>query len=133
MTSCIPLSVGAAGYGDGVAGLTVLYDEGCGFCTRLAARIARRAGVDAAAIGSAAGAHHLRDLGRSERYAAVHVVDRLGRRWSGGAAVARLLRDLPGGGPAAAVLSAFPGAAERVYRLVAGHRGLVARLVRLPC
>ena len=69
-----------------MAQLTVLYDEGCGFCTRVAQRLARSPLVDIAPIGSPLGSVLLRDLTLAERYAAVHVVDALGRRSSGGAA-----------------------------------------------
>jgi predicted DCC family thiol-disulfide oxidoreductase YuxK len=114
-----------------MAALTVLYDEGCGFCTRVVQRLARPGRVDAAAIGSPLGSALLRDLTPEERYAAVHVVDPLGRRSSGGTALAPLARELPGGTYAAAVLEAFPGATERAYRLVARHRALVSKLTRL--
>ena len=100
-------SVGGEGYGAGVGGLTVLYDEDCGFCTALARRLERYRGLRAAAIGSPAGMRLLRDLGDAERYATVHVVDSSGRRRSGGAAVAPLLRALPG-------CRALAGACERL-------------------
>jgi predicted DCC family thiol-disulfide oxidoreductase YuxK len=114
-----------------MAELTVLYDEGCGFCTRLALRLAHSGRVDVAAIGSSLGSVLLRDLDPAERYAAAHVVDELGRRSSGGAVLAPLARTFPGGWPLAAALDFFPGATERVYGLVARNRGLVSRLTRL--
>jgi predicted DCC family thiol-disulfide oxidoreductase YuxK len=132
MTSCIPLSVGAAGYGDLVAGLTVLYDEGCGFCTKLAAWLARRRGLRAAAIGSGTGSYLLRDLTPAERYAEVHVVDAVGRRRSGGAALAPLLRALPGGSAPAALCDAFPGLTAHAYHLAAGNRGAALRMLGTP-
>lgn len=106
-----------------MAEVTLLYDEGCGFCTRLAARLAKAPGIAAAPIGSPVGSLLLRDLSRVERYASVHVVDRIGRRWSAGAALSPLLRGLPGGRPVAAACDALPGLAEHGYRLVARNRG----------
>jgi predicted DCC family thiol-disulfide oxidoreductase YuxK len=114
-----------------MAELTVLYDEGCGFCTRLAARLARRPHITAAPIGSATGSHLLRDLSPAERYATVHVVDATGRRWSGGGALPPLLRKLRGGSLVAAVCEVFPRPTHLAYRVVARHRGLVSSLTRL--
>ena len=105
----------------------MLYDEGCGVCTRLGARVARRSGIAAEPIGSAAGALFLRDLTPAERYAAFHVVDAHGRRWSAGAALPPLLDALPGGLPAS-ICRTFPVLTERVYRLVARSRPLIAKL-----
>lgn len=114
-----------------MAQLTVLYDEGCGFCTRVARGLARSGRVELAPIGSPLGSVLLRDLTPAERYAAVHVVDARGRRSSGGAALAPLARAFPCGAPLAAALDAFPGATERAYGLVARNRGLVSRVTRL--
>ena len=58
-----------------MAELTVLYDEGCGFCTRVALWVARAPQVEIAPIGSPAGALLLRDLPEPERY---------GRSWQKG-------------------------------------------------
>jgi len=113
-----------------MAGLTVLYDEGCGFCTELASWLARRPGLEAVAIGSPQGALLLRDLAPERRYDAVHVVDGLGRRRSGGAALAPVLRELPGCSVAAGACDAFPAVAAGGYRLVARNRALVSRLLR---
>jgi predicted DCC family thiol-disulfide oxidoreductase YuxK len=109
--------------------LTVLYDESCPFCTGVALWLARRVAIEAAPIGSETGDRLLRDLGRTERYASVHVVDALGRRRSAGAALPPLLRQLPRCAPAAAVCEALPGATERAYRLVSRHRGLASGMV----
>jgi predicted DCC family thiol-disulfide oxidoreductase YuxK len=127
------LSVGTAGYGARMAELTVLYDEGCGFCSGVAARLRQLEGVEAAAIGSATGAFLLRDLDAGERYAEFHVVDRFGRRRSGGAALPVLALRLWGGGAAARVLAAFPGLTSRGYGLAARHRALLARLTGIRC
>jgi len=114
-----------------MGGMTVLYDEDCVFCTRIAARLARRPGIAAEPIGSTAGARMLRDLTASERYAAVHVVDAHGRRSTGGAALPPLLEALPGGALPAALCRAFPRLTERLYRMVARNRSHLARLTRL--
>jgi predicted DCC family thiol-disulfide oxidoreductase YuxK len=110
--------------------LTVLYDEGCGFCTEVARWLGRRPGVSVAPIGSETGSSLLRDLTLPERYDSVHVVDGLGRRLSAGASLPPLLRTLPGGRAPAAMLEAFPSIAELGYRLVSGHRALAGRIVR---
>ena len=114
-----------------MAELTVLYDEGCGFCTRSALRVARPPRVEIAPIGSPLGSVLLRDLTTEERYAAAHVVDALGRRSSGGAVLAPLARTFRAGEPLAAVFDAFPGVTERLYGLVARNRRLLSRMTRL--
>jgi len=91
-----------------VAGLTVLYDEECGFCTRVAAWLGRLEGITVAAIGSPTGARLLRDLPPEERYEELHVVDPVGRRLSGGAALPVLARRLRGGFAVARLLDASP-------------------------
>ena len=111
--------------------LTVLYDEGCGFCTALATRLARISrGVAVEPIGSATGERLLADLEPEERYAAVHVVDGEGRRRSAGAAVPPLLARLPGGRLPAALAARFPRLTEAGYRLVARNRGVLSRVTR---
>ena len=113
--------------------MTVLYDEECGFCTRVAAWLGRLDGVEAAAIGSATGSLLLRDLSPDERYAEVHVVDARGRRRSGGAALPVLARRLRHGPAPARLLDAFPRVTALGYDLVARHRALVSRLVGIRC
>ena len=108
----------------------MLYDEGCGFCTRVALRVARPPRVDIAPIGSPLGSLLLRDLTPVERYATMHVVDATGRRRSGGAALAPLARTIPGGAALAAAFDAFPGLADAAYDLVARNRGLASKLLR---
>ena len=114
-----------------MAELTVLYDEGCGFCTRVAHRLERSGRFDVAPIGSLLGSVLLRDLDPTERYAAAHVVDTLGRRSSGGAVLAPIARAFRLGALPAAAFDAFPRATERAYGLVARNRGLVSRVTRL--
>jgi predicted DCC family thiol-disulfide oxidoreductase YuxK len=113
-----------------VGELTVLYDEGCGLCSRLAAMLARRPGLRAAAIGSPEGALLLRDLAPRQRYDAVHVVDACGRRRTGGAALPIVFRALPGGRFPAAALAAHPAVTEHGYRLVARNRAAASRALR---
>ena len=127
----MPPSVGVEGYVHRMAELTVLYDEGCGFCTRVAHRLACSGRVDIAPIGSPLGSVLLRDLDPTERYAAAHVVDTLGRRSSGGAVLAPIARAFRLGALPAAAFDAFPRATERAYGLVARNRGLVSRVTRL--
>ena len=127
------LSVGTGGYGARVAELTVLYDEQCAFCRRLAVSLGRLDGIDVAAIGSERGAELLRDLSPRERYAELHVVDALGRRRSGGAALPVLACRLRGGRVLARLLAAFPRATTRGYGLVARHRALVSYLTGMRC
>ena len=113
-----------------MAELTVLYDEGCGFCTRVALRVARPPRVDIAPIGSPRGSLLLRDLTPLERYATMHVVDATGRRRSGGSALAPLARTIPSGAALASAFDAFPGLADAAYDLVARNRGLASKLLR---
>jgi predicted DCC family thiol-disulfide oxidoreductase YuxK len=109
----------------------VLYDEGCGFCTRVALWAARPPRVEIAPIGSPAGELLLRDLTKPERYATMHVVDATGRRRSGGGALATLARAIPGGAPVATALDVFPTLTGAAYELVARNRGLGSKLLRL--
>lgn len=110
--------------------LTVLYDEGCAVCTALAAWLERRGrAVSVAPIGSAVGERLLRDLSPTERYASVHAVGALGRRHSGGAAVAPVLRALPGGRAAAAIAAALPRPTAAAYRLLAQRRATLGRFL----
>jgi predicted DCC family thiol-disulfide oxidoreductase YuxK len=113
-----------------MAELTVLYDEGCGFCTRVARWVAHPPRVEIAPVGSPAGELLLRDLTQEERYATMHVVDATGRRRSGSSALAPLARTIPGGTALAIVLDAFPGPTRAAYDLVARNRGLASMLLR---
>jgi predicted DCC family thiol-disulfide oxidoreductase YuxK len=109
--------------------ITVLYDESCSVCTRLAAWLARRDGVVAVGIGSPRGARELRDLPAAERTAAFHAIDAQGRRRSGGAALPLVLGALPGGTVPAALAASFPRLAELGYATIARHRRLLSRLL----
>ncbi len=114
-----------------MAELTVLYDEGCGFCMRVALWVARPRRVAVAPIGSPLGSLLLRDLTPVERYATVHVVDATGRRRSGGSALAPLARTIPGGTALATAFDAFPGLTDAAYDLIARNRGLASKLLRV--
>jgi predicted DCC family thiol-disulfide oxidoreductase YuxK len=110
--------------------LIVLFDEGCGFCTRLAGWLEQRPMIAVEPIGSPTGARLLRDLPPERRYDTVHVVDGRGRRFSGAEALPPLLCTLPGLAWAAPIAEAFPRPLEWGYELVARHRGALSRLLR---
>jgi predicted DCC family thiol-disulfide oxidoreductase YuxK len=111
--------------------LTVLVDEDCGICTRAGRWLARHEGLLVESIGSAAGAHLLRDLTPTERYAAVHAVDGDGRRSSGGAALQLIARRLPGGRGPASLAARLPRLTEAAYGLVVRNRKARSRLAGL--
>ena len=113
-----------------MAELTVLYDEGCGFCTRVARWVVRPPRVEIAPIGSPLGTVLLRDLTQSQRYATMHIVDEAGRRRSGGDALAPIARTIPGGATLGTVLEALPGPTGATYDLLARNRGLASKLLR---
>jgi predicted DCC family thiol-disulfide oxidoreductase YuxK len=111
-------------------GLTVLYDEGCAFCTAVAEWVERRSAIVAIApIGSSLGDRALRDLPSVRRYESVHVVDRKGRRRSGADALPTLFAAVPGLGRVGVLAAWFPGLARVGYAFVANHRRLVSRVV----
>ena len=111
--------------------LTLLYDEGCAFCTWVAGPFRSLDGVRVEPIGSERGDELLAGLTREERYASVHVVDAAGRRRSGAEALPPLLRRARGGRPAAWLVERFPRTAAWGYGLVSRHRSLLARVLRL--
>jgi predicted DCC family thiol-disulfide oxidoreductase YuxK len=111
----------------------VLYDRDCGFCRWSLDKILawdRHGRLHPVAIQSDEGQRLLAPVPPERRLDSWHlVVD--GEVRSAGAAAAPLFAILPGGRPLAALLGAFPHATERAYRWVAGHRDLVARLLRI--
>ena len=113
------------------ATLTILYDEGCGFCTAIAGRLAKRDGVAAAEFASPTGDIALEGLSRNERYASFHVVDSSGRLSSAGEALAALLAVLPAGRATSRVARAFPRVTEALYRQTARRRDLLGRLFQV--
>jgi predicted DCC family thiol-disulfide oxidoreductase YuxK len=113
--------------------LAVLYDRDCGFCKWSLDKILawdRNRRLRPVAIQSEEGQRLLADVEPERRLDSWHLVED-GKVSSAGAAAPRLFEALPGGRPLAAVLRAFPGATERAYRWVAGHRDLMARLLRI--
>jgi predicted DCC family thiol-disulfide oxidoreductase YuxK len=111
--------------------LTVLYDDECGICTRLALWLEARPGMSVAPIDSDVGTMPLRDLSPAERIASVHVIDASSRRSSGGAALVPLLRRLPLGRFPVAAIETLPALGDGLYRLVARHRRTLSRLAGL--
>ena len=110
---------------------TLLYDEGCAFCTWVARRFRSADGLRVAPIGSAVGDELLAGLTREERYASVHLVGADGRRRSGAEALPPLLRRVRGGRPLAWLQERFPRAGAWGYGLVARNRSVLGRLLRL--
>jgi predicted DCC family thiol-disulfide oxidoreductase YuxK len=108
----------------------ILYDADCGFCRwSLGVILAwdRRRRLRPVALQDAEAGRLLAGMPRAEQMRSFHVVERDGRVHSAGAAVGPLGRRLPGGAPLVAVAAALPGVAERVYRLIADHRGSLGR------
>jgi predicted DCC family thiol-disulfide oxidoreductase YuxK len=111
----------------------VLYDAECGFCRwalGVLLRWDRRGRLRPVALQDPEASTLLPGMDERERMGSLHVVDGQGRVASAGAALVALARGLPGGAPLAAAGERMPGAVERGYRLVAGRRGLLGRLVR---
>jgi predicted DCC family thiol-disulfide oxidoreductase YuxK len=111
---------------------TVIYDGDCGLCKTLlalllAADTHRR--LRPLALHTSEADRLLADLTPAQRDASWHLVDPTGHRESAGAASPPLLRLLPGGAAPAALLSIAPSATERAYRLVAGNRSVLGRLI----
>ncbi len=71
----------------------------------------------------------LADLSPDERMASWHLVDDTGVRTSAGTALAPALALLPGGRIPSTIVARMPHLAERAYRWVADHRGLLGRFV----
>jgi predicted DCC family thiol-disulfide oxidoreductase YuxK len=113
--------------------LAVLYDSDCGFCKWALDKILawdRRHRLRPVAIQSEEGGRLLAGIEPDRRLDSWHLVAD-GEVRSAGAAAPGLFEALPGGRPLAGVLRAFPRATERAYRWVAGHRDLLARLLRI--
>jgi predicted DCC family thiol-disulfide oxidoreductase YuxK len=111
---------------------TVLYDADCGFCKWMLAALLRwdlRARLRPLALQGASADELLADLTREQRMASWHLISPVGKRRSGGAALAPLLRLLPAGRPLAAVIGRLPGPIDGAYRWVAANRTQLSRYV----
>jgi predicted DCC family thiol-disulfide oxidoreductase YuxK len=110
----------------------LFYDADCGFC-RVAAGLVlawdRGSLLAPVAIQDPAASRWLGGLSEEERMGSWHLVTRDGVRHSGGAAFAPLFEILPRGARLARLARRSPRAAERVYRLVAGNRERLVKLV----
>ena len=99
----------------------LVYDPGCRFCTVAAAAVLaldRRRLLEPL------------PLPATELPAdSWHLIDARGNVSSAGAAAAPLLRLLPGGALPAALAVRFPHGTERAYRLIAGNRGRLGRVL----
>jgi predicted DCC family thiol-disulfide oxidoreductase YuxK len=113
--------------------LAVLYDRDCGFCKWALDKILawdRNQRLRPVAIQSEEGERLLADIAPERRLDSWHLVTD-GKVQSAGAAAPDLFAALPGGRPLGALLRTFPGLTDRAYRWVAGHRDLLARLLRI--
>lgn len=112
--------------------VTVLYDPDCGFCRWSAERLRvwdRRHALGFEPLGSAHADRLLLVVPVERRLDSWHVVERDGRVWSAGQAVARVLRLLPGGAPLALAAELAPGLTDRLYASVARRRSTLGRLL----
>ena len=110
--------------------MIVLYDGDCGFCRWMVAWALERdrdGVLTVAPIQSPAGERLLADLEPAERLRSVHVVHDDGRRTSGGAAAREVLEVTAR--PLARLAAFSPRVTDLVYRLVAGQRSRLSRLV----
>lgn len=114
------------------SGPVVLYDGECGLCRwtlGVLLRWDRRGALRPAALQSPEAAQLLADMPEERRMASLHVALPDGQVASGGEALTALASVLPGGAPLARLGAALPGLPERGYRLVAGHREVLGRLI----
>jgi predicted DCC family thiol-disulfide oxidoreductase YuxK len=112
----------------------ILYDADCGFCKWSLDKILgwdRHRRLRPIAIQSDEGQALLAAVPEVERLDSWHLVSPAGDVRSAGAAAAPLAELLPGGRPLARMFRSFPRATERAYRLVAGHRDRLARVLRI--
>jgi predicted DCC family thiol-disulfide oxidoreductase YuxK len=108
----------------------VLYDGNCGFCRWTVAWALKRDRdrlLTVAPIQSPTGDRLLAGVDAAERLRAVHVVHDDGRHESGGAAAQAVLR--VSARRLARLAGISPRLVELVYRLVAGNRARLSRLV----
>jgi predicted DCC family thiol-disulfide oxidoreductase YuxK len=110
----------------------VLYDADCGLCRVTLALLLRwdAEGILApVALQDPAAELLLADIDHEQRMQSWHLITPEGERLAAGAALAEVLRLLPGGAALARPLRAWPGVAERLYYLVADHRGSIGPLI----
>ena len=117
--------------GDEARTLTVLYDGGCGFCTRQARLAARVAGGQRTRLVSTAtpGVRERYGLAADGVRRQLYVRDGSGRLWGGAGAVARLVRAVPVVG-VVGWLYLVPGlrqVADALYGWVSTHRQEISR------
>jgi predicted DCC family thiol-disulfide oxidoreductase YuxK len=111
----------------------ILYDADCGFCRWSVARILRRdrnGDFRAVALQSPEADRLLPGMDEERRLSSWHVVTPEGRVYSAGAGLVPILPLYPGGKQLQAFVRAFPWVAEGGYRLVAGNRGFLGRILR---
>jgi predicted DCC family thiol-disulfide oxidoreductase YuxK len=113
-----------------VAKATVIYDADCGFCKWCLALLLLwdRSALRPLPLGTPEADRLLVDLTVEERNASWHLILDA-KRFSAGAALAPALALLPGGRIPSALVARVSGQAERGYRWVADHRGLLGRFV----
>ena len=110
----------------------VLYDEDCGFCRWSAGRLRawdRHGRLAFAPIQGPEGERLLAGLDRDARLDSLHAVTPDDRVWSAGAALPPVVRALPGVAIAATLATKAPRLTEAAYRLVAGRRDRLGRLL----
>ncbi len=111
----------------------VLYDADCGFCRWSLERVKRWdrfESLDYLPIQSAEGDRLLAEVPIGLRLDSWHLVEPDGTVFSAGSAFPPLLRRLPRGRRLARLSELMPGISERGYRLIAGNRSRLGRLVR---
>jgi predicted DCC family thiol-disulfide oxidoreductase YuxK len=111
---------------------TLLYDDDCGFCRWVAAKMLRwdrGRSLRASPLQGREAEALVAGMDQARKMASWHLVSTDGAVRSGAAAVAPLARMLPGGRPIAYVAELFPGLTRLAYRLVARHRGTLGRLI----
>jgi predicted DCC family thiol-disulfide oxidoreductase YuxK len=112
--------------------ITVLFDEDCGLCRWSAGKLHTWDTANAlrfVGIRSDAGRTTLRTMDVETRLESWHVATENGAVWSGGAAIPLVARRLRGGTPVAWLAETIPDTTERLYRWIAAHRLVFARLL----
>lgn len=111
----------------------LIFDGECGFCRAWVERGRRATGDAVDYVPYQEAAERFPEMERSTFAEAVHLVEPDGRVSRGAQAVFRVLAHVPGRGAGWWAYRRVPGfapASEWLYRLVARHRSLLARLTR---